>query len=265
MPSSAWTTPAGVLSTIPVWYSYVPGGTVNVITGGQSVKAQLLRAAGRFSLCVQNESMPYRYVSVEGPITAMDETVSDDERRALAHRYLGAEGGDLYVASTAEQAAGSVAFRMSPERWRTSDYGKLGYRARAPTPRCAGVAQVVSNGPTGRPTASPQLLRGAGWPRLSGDRPALSAQVSRGSIRTHVVVEVAGRGTVVVARSGRWLNPLRVHVDSFQVPACGAVGSAGETRAAGRLTVARGVGAPGGPPTWAKMEAEFGMRGGGTP
>jgi PPOX class probable F420-dependent enzyme len=111
---------------IPVWYSYVPGETVNVITGGQSVKARLLRAAGRFSLCVQNESMPYRYVSVEGRITAIDQTISADERRALAHRYLGAEGGDLYVASTSEQAAGSVAFRLSPERWRTTDYGKLG-------------------------------------------------------------------------------------------------------------------------------------------
>ena len=96
------------------------------MTGGQSVKAQLLRAAGRFSLCVQTETMPYRYVSVEGPITAVDEIVSDEERRGLAHRYLGAEGGDLYVASTSEQAAGSVAFRMAPERWRTSDYGKLG-------------------------------------------------------------------------------------------------------------------------------------------
>ena len=112
--------------TIPVWYSYAPGGTVNVVTGGQSVKAQLLRAARRFSICVQTESMPYRYVSVEGPITALDETVSDEERRGLAHRYLGAEGGDLYVASTAEQAASSVAFRMAPVRWRTTDYGKLG-------------------------------------------------------------------------------------------------------------------------------------------
>jgi len=111
---------------IPVWYSYAPGGTVNVVTGGQSVKAQLLRAAGRFSLCVQSESMPYRYVSVEGPITALDERVSEEERRALAQRYLGAEGGDLSVASTAEQAAGSVAFRMTPVRWHTTDYGKLG-------------------------------------------------------------------------------------------------------------------------------------------
>jgi PPOX class probable F420-dependent enzyme len=111
---------------VPVWYSYAPGGTVNVVTGGHSVKAGLLRAAGRFSLCVQNESMPYRYVSVEGPITTTDDAVSADERRALAHRYLGAEGGDLYVASTADQAADSVAFRMTPERWRTTDYGKLG-------------------------------------------------------------------------------------------------------------------------------------------
>jgi nitroimidazol reductase NimA-like FMN-containing flavoprotein (pyridoxamine 5'-phosphate oxidase superfamily) len=110
--------------TIPVWYSYAPGGTVNLITGGQSVKAQRLRAAGRFSLCAQSETMPYAYVSVEGPITAVDETVADDERSAMAIRYLGAEAAELYLAATAAQAAGSVAFRMQPEHWRTTDYGK---------------------------------------------------------------------------------------------------------------------------------------------
>ena len=111
--------------SVPVWYAYEPGGVLTVVTGGQSLKAQRLRAAGRFSLCVQTESSPYRYVSVEGPVTVMDETVSTDERRSLARRYLGAEGGDLYVAATAEQAADSVAFRMTPEHWRTSDYSKL--------------------------------------------------------------------------------------------------------------------------------------------
>jgi nitroimidazol reductase NimA-like FMN-containing flavoprotein (pyridoxamine 5'-phosphate oxidase superfamily) len=111
--------------SVPVWYAYEPGGTVNVVTGGRSVKAQRLRAAGRFSLCVQTEVSPYRYVSVEGPITALDETVADEERRVLARRYLGTEGGDLYVAATADQTATSVAFRMTPEHWRTSDYGKF--------------------------------------------------------------------------------------------------------------------------------------------
>jgi len=112
--------------SVPVWYAYEPGGLVNVVTGTQSVKAERLRAAGRFSVCVQTEASPYRYVSVEGPITAVDETVTADERRALAQRYLGAEAGDLYISATAEQTVGSVAFRMTPENWRTSDYGKVG-------------------------------------------------------------------------------------------------------------------------------------------
>jgi nitroimidazol reductase NimA-like FMN-containing flavoprotein (pyridoxamine 5'-phosphate oxidase superfamily) len=109
---------------VPVWYAYAPGGTVDVVTGGHSVKARLLRAAGRFSLCAQTEIPPYRYVSVEGPITVMADTVDPDERRALAHRYLGAEVGELYLAATEADVADSVAFRMVPERWRTTDYGK---------------------------------------------------------------------------------------------------------------------------------------------
>jgi nitroimidazol reductase NimA-like FMN-containing flavoprotein (pyridoxamine 5'-phosphate oxidase superfamily) len=108
---------------VPVWYSYAPGA-VSVITGGLSVKARLLRAADRFSLCAQTETPPYRYVSVEGPITVEEEAVDPHERRALAHRYLGAEFGDLYLAATADDAADSVVFRMVPERWRTTDFGK---------------------------------------------------------------------------------------------------------------------------------------------
>lgn len=110
--------------TVPVWYAYAPAGAVSVITGGHSVKARLLRAAGRFSLCAQTETPPYRYVSVEGPIAMAEDAVDPDERRTLAHRYLGAEFGDLYLAATADDAADSVVFRMVPERWRTTDFGK---------------------------------------------------------------------------------------------------------------------------------------------
>src|SRR5579871_1425535 len=55
--------------TVPVWYSYTPGGEVHVITGANSVKAHALRAAGQCSLCVQSEMSPYKYVSVEGTVT----------------------------------------------------------------------------------------------------------------------------------------------------------------------------------------------------
>jgi len=50
---------------VPIWYSYQPGGEVRIITGRMSRKEQLLERAGRFSLCVQSETLPYKYVSVE--------------------------------------------------------------------------------------------------------------------------------------------------------------------------------------------------------
>jgi len=51
---------------VPIWYSYEPGGEVRIITGRTSRKGKLLERAGRFSLCVQTETLPYKYVSVEG-------------------------------------------------------------------------------------------------------------------------------------------------------------------------------------------------------
>ncbi len=109
---------------VPVWYAYESGGTIDVITGGQSRKARRMRVAGRFALCVQTEVPPYRYVSVEGPIVAIEETVRTEERRVLAHRYLGSEIGDLYLAATKDDAGSSVLFRMAPQRWLTTDFAK---------------------------------------------------------------------------------------------------------------------------------------------
>ena len=106
---------------VPVWYSYQPGGPVNVITGAGTRKAAAIRAAGRFSLCAQDERPPYKYVTVEGPVTIED--AGHDERLALARRYLGPEGGDAYVSEV--PTAGQIVFRMTPERWLTVDYSKL--------------------------------------------------------------------------------------------------------------------------------------------
>ena len=110
--------------TVPVWYSYSPGGVLSLITGAASVKASLIAAAGRFSLCAQSEAAPYKYVSVEGPVTATEAPVDPEEARALAYRYLGQEFGDLYLAATAETAADNCVIRMAPESWSTADFAK---------------------------------------------------------------------------------------------------------------------------------------------
>ena len=107
---------AGRTLAVPVWYSYQPGGLLTVLTGRRSRKAAAVRAAGRFSLCVQDERPPYRYVSVEGPVVS-EEELDPAERLAMARRYLGAAGGDRYVADNPDPGRSNVAFRMRPERW----------------------------------------------------------------------------------------------------------------------------------------------------
>lgn len=110
--------------TVPIWYSYEPGGTIDIITGSATRKAELIAAAGRFSLCVQTEVPPYRYVSVEGVVAATDSPVDPAERQASAYRYLGREFGDLYLEATAERDEESVVIRLRPETWLSADFSK---------------------------------------------------------------------------------------------------------------------------------------------
>lgn len=110
---------------VPVWYGYEPGRELRVVTGKASRKGRLLERAGRFSLCVQTEIPPYRYVSVEGPIIAIEAADVERDLRPLAHRYLGRAGGDAYIASTREEHADNVLVRMRPQRWLTADYTKM--------------------------------------------------------------------------------------------------------------------------------------------
>jgi PPOX class probable F420-dependent enzyme len=108
--------------TVPVWYSYEPGGLVSVSTGRNTLKARAIEAAGRFSLCAQDERPPYKYVTVEGP--AVIEDVDLSERLALARRYLGTEGGDAFIAANPGTDGEDIVIRMTPERWLSADFGK---------------------------------------------------------------------------------------------------------------------------------------------
>jgi nitroimidazol reductase NimA-like FMN-containing flavoprotein (pyridoxamine 5'-phosphate oxidase superfamily) len=112
--------------TAPIWYGYEPGGELWIVTERSSRKGRLLRQVERFSLCAQTEQPPYKYVSVEGPITSISASELERDERPLAHRYLGSEFGDQYVEATGGAAAraDNVLVKMRPERWLTTDYAK---------------------------------------------------------------------------------------------------------------------------------------------
>ena len=114
---------AGQTVAVPVWYSYQPGGLVTVLTGRRSRKAAAIRAAGRFGLCAQDASPPYRYVSVEGAVISEEEP-GPGERLTMARRYLGTAGGDRYLADNPDPGRENVAFRMRPQHWLSQDQSK---------------------------------------------------------------------------------------------------------------------------------------------
>ena len=108
---------------VPVWYLYEAGGEIAIWTGKDSRKARLLEMAGRFSFCVQEEKPPYKYVSVEGPLTAVEPATIEGLVRPLATRYLGPEEAEAYLQELgAEGVAGDIMIRMKPERWYSLDF-----------------------------------------------------------------------------------------------------------------------------------------------
>jgi PPOX class probable F420-dependent enzyme len=113
--------PDGPPLVVPVWYSYERAGDITILTSGASLKGKLLTAAGRASLCAQDEALPYKYVSVEGPVATeplAHDAQSEVERMAI--RYLGKDMGRRYA--DAEIADDEIKVTLTPERWFTVDY-----------------------------------------------------------------------------------------------------------------------------------------------
>jgi hypothetical protein len=112
--------------TVPIWYNYEPGGEIKLWTGGDARKAKLMRKAGRFSLCVQKETQPYKYVSVEGPVITIEPIDLEQDLRPLVYRYLGPEEGQRYLDNLGGPTAGTgdLVIRMRPEHWNSLDFAK---------------------------------------------------------------------------------------------------------------------------------------------
>jgi nitroimidazol reductase NimA-like FMN-containing flavoprotein (pyridoxamine 5'-phosphate oxidase superfamily) len=107
--------------TVPVWYRYEPGGDVLIWMERYSRKYRAVEKVGRLSLLAQTESVPYKYVSVEGPVVGVEQP-SHDEAVAITVRYLPSKEALSYVDGALGED--SVLVRLRPERWLSNDQGK---------------------------------------------------------------------------------------------------------------------------------------------
>lgn len=107
---------------VPVWYDYQPGGEMLILTKRDAVKYKLIRAAGRFSLAVQSENWPYRYVTAEGSVVANDVLPTTEQSLAIVSRYLPADDAAALMNGALGQDL--VLVRMRPEKWLSNDQSK---------------------------------------------------------------------------------------------------------------------------------------------
>lgn len=94
----AWVASSGAPHVAPIWF-VLDGDDIVFNTHSSSGKGKALAREGRASLVVDDQTPPYSFVKVDGPITISDDL--DEVRRfatLIGGRYMGEERAEEYGA-----------------------------------------------------------------------------------------------------------------------------------------------------------------------
>jgi hypothetical protein len=107
---------------VPVWYQYQVGGEPWLITYATSRKAELIYAAGAFTLSVARTEPTVRYVSVDGLLGRVEKTIPQ-QLEQMAARYLSGDALTRYLESATPTLDDLVTMNMTPQHWNSGDLG----------------------------------------------------------------------------------------------------------------------------------------------
>jgi len=107
----------------PVWYRYSSASGFQIPMANESAKALLLRRHGFATLCIQDEKLPYRYVTAEGPVelTTLNKAERYEAIKDIASRYLGTEAGKSYADTFPDHDEALVT--LTPRNWNSNILG----------------------------------------------------------------------------------------------------------------------------------------------
>ena len=108
--------------SMPIWYIF-EDGELFFFSVKSAKKVELIRAAGRVTICALTEEPPAKYVSVEGAVISIEPCDFERDMRLIARRYLGEERGDRYTEEV-KAAEEMITIRVRPEHWSSADYSK---------------------------------------------------------------------------------------------------------------------------------------------
>ena len=99
---------------VPIWF-VMDGDTLIFTTGGNSVKARNIRRDARVALCVDDETPPYAFITVEGT-AAMSADLGELLHWAtrIGRRYMGEDQAEAF--GKRNGVPGEVLVRVTPTR-----------------------------------------------------------------------------------------------------------------------------------------------------
>jgi PPOX class probable F420-dependent enzyme len=104
----------GAPHVVPIWF-LLDGDDLVFNTGASSVKGRNLARDPRATVCVDEETAPYAFVTVRGPVTLLTDLADmRDWATRIAARYMGPERAGEYGARNA--AEGELLVRLHIER-----------------------------------------------------------------------------------------------------------------------------------------------------
>ena len=103
----------------PLWFEYDESG-LSVIVESGSEKQRLLRRGSPVTICIQDESPPYAYVTIEGRVADIREA-SYQEHFNLARRYLPQGIAEAYMETVGSRSK-NFRIQIEPLRWLSFRY-----------------------------------------------------------------------------------------------------------------------------------------------
>jgi PPOX class probable F420-dependent enzyme len=104
----------------PVWYLY-EGGQLLVRTASDAIKTENIRRDPRVTVCVQDDTPPYRSVTVYGRASVAAPRPGLGPR--IARHYLGYIAGKAYERIVVDDVRGEeVTIAIAPEKFVTQDF-----------------------------------------------------------------------------------------------------------------------------------------------
>lgn len=113
-------------STLPTWYAYEPSGNIAVVTRENKRKSRLIARAGKLSFSVQQPTLPYKYVTVEGTVVTQHRPTSEELSR-IGRRYLPSEAIAPWAEWELNGGNGNGVpeyVEIHPDLWLTADFSE---------------------------------------------------------------------------------------------------------------------------------------------